>query len=406
MIKARSQQRYSVIGLIGLIYLAFIALGMSDSLKGVAWPSMRADFSLPIDALGAMMFAATAGYMISSFVSSKLLSRLGIGKMLAISFALMATTLLGYTLVPAWWMVVLLSVAGGLGAGAVDGGLNTYVAANYDEKIMQWLHASYGVGATLGPAVMTFALTSLNSWRAGYQAVVGIQVVLVIVFTLCLPVWKRNEQPAETAAPKKLTDYRTPIRETLKQPRAWLSALLFFLYVGAEMAIGAWTFSLLTESRGISVGMAGFITGSFWGMFTIGRFVAGFFAKKVSVNAMVQGSLVGALAGGLLLVWNPLQLANLLAVAVIGFSFGPIFAALMSGTSQRVGEHYAANTIGMQMAATGLGGATIPALLGVLAKQVSLEAIPICLVVVFASLLGVYRISMFHTNQVVQEKAA
>lgn len=405
MTNTRSQQRYSFIVLIGLIYIAFIALGIPDSIKGVAWPSMRADFSLPIDALGAMMFAATAGYMTTSFLSSKLLARLGIGKLLAVSFTLMAASLLGYTLVPAWWMMVLLSVVGGLGAGAVDGGLNTYVAANYDEKIMQWLHASYGVGATLGPAVMTFALTYFASWRAGYRVVFAIQALLVIVFTLCLPIWKRSENPTDIDAPKKLTDYRTPIAETLKRPRAWLSALLFFLYVGAEISIGAWTYSLLTESRGVSVGMAGFITGSFWAMFTIGRFVAGFFAKKVGVNAMVQGSLVGALAGGLLLVWNPFQLANLLAVAVIGFSFAPIFASLMSGTAARVGNHDAANTIGMQMAATGLGGAVIPATLGVLARQLSLEVIPICLVVAFAVLLGVYRLSMINIKNVVQEKA-
>ena len=151
---------------------------------------------------------------------------------------------------------------------------------------------------------------------------------------------------------------------------------------------------MLTESRGIDPAAAGLVAGSYWATFTIGRIVAGLYAKKVGVHLLVQGSLAAALFGALLLFWNPADWVNLLAVALIGFAIAPIFPALMSGTSQRVGMKYAANTIGMQMAASGLGTVLITSLLGVLARQFSLEIVPICLVVVFLGLFGLYRLSM------------
>jgi fucose permease len=182
--------------------------------------------------------------------------------------------------------------------------------------------------------------------------------------------------------------------ETLRQPRVWLSALLFFLYVGAETSFGTWTYSLLVESRGIGPTVAGLWAGSYWATFTLGRVAAGLYAKRVGVNTLVLGGVAGALLGVALLGWNPSGATNLLAVALIGFAIAPIFPALMSGTSRRVGANYAANTIGMQMAATGLGTAAIPSLVGVLARQFSLEIIPICMAIVFAGLLGLYALAM------------
>jgi fucose permease len=390
----RTAKGYSKYRLILLAYVAFIALGMPDGLLGVAWPSMRADFSIPLDSLGMLLFAVVTGYMTSSFLSGALLARTGVGNILAVSCALTGSALVGYTLVPFWWMMVLLSVIAGLGAGAIDAGLNTYVAAHFSESLMQWLHASYGIGVTLGPILMTIALTTFNSWRVGYRVVGGFQAALAICFVLTLPMWSRNEPSAGSGEAKHLTDYKTPMGETLRQPQVWLSALLFFMYVGAEVSLGTWTYSLLIESRSINPTVAGLWAGSYWATFTVGRVAAGLYAKRAGVNLLVQGSLVGALLGAALLVWDPSEVANLLAVTLIGFSIAPIFPALISGTSQRVGANLAANTIGMQMTATGLGAAVIPSLLGVLARQFSLEVVPICLVLVFLGLFGFYRLSM------------
>ena len=114
----------------------------------------------------------------------------------------------------------------------------------------------------------------------------------------------------------------------------------------------------------------------------------------MGVNSLVLGSLIGAMLGAALLWWNPLGMVNLVAVVLIGFSIAPIFPGLVSGTSQRVGEHDAANAIGMQMAAAGLGGALIPSLLGTLANQISLEVIPVALLALFAILFGLQMINI------------
>jgi fucose permease len=387
-------KHYPHIGIVILAYVAFIALGMPDGLLGVAWPSIRTGFSIPLDAVGLLLTASVAGYMTSSFSSGPPIARMGVGRVLAVSCVMTGVALIGYTLVPVWWMMVVLGVLAGLGAGAIDAGLNSYVAAHFGEGLMQWLHASYGIGVTLGPIIMTITLTTLNSWRIGYRVVGGFQLALATCFLLTLAMWMQKGSSDGEGEPKRLTDYKTPMVETLRQPRSWMSALLFFLYVGAEVSLGTWTYSLLTESRGIDPAAAGLVAGSYWATFTIGRIIAGLYAKRVGVHLLVQGSLAAALVGALLLTWNPAGWVNLLAVALIGYAIAPIFPALMSGTSQRVGMKNAANTIGMQMAASALGTVLITSLLGVLARQISLEVVPICLVVVFLALFGLYRLSM------------
>lgn len=385
---------YPKISLVILAYIAFIALGMPDGLLGVAWPSIRTSFSIPLDYIGMFLPVSVAGYLTSSFISGPLIARWGIGKILIVSCFMTGTALVGNTLVPSWWMMVLLGMVSGLGAGAIDAGLNGYVAANFGEGLMQWLHASYGVGITLGPIIMTIALTSFDSWRVGYRVVGGFQFALAIGFIFTRSMWSLNESSARDDEPKRMTDYKTPMGETLRQPRVWLSMLLFFLYVGAEVSIGTWTYSLLVESRGIDPAVAGLFVGSYWAAFTVGRVVAGLYAKKLGIHVLIQGSVIISLLSALLLIWNPFKAANVLSVALIGFAIAPIFPALMSGTTDRVDVHFASNTIGMQIAATGLGTAIIPSLLGVLARRFSLEVIPFCLAGVFLSLIGLYRFTL------------
>ena len=381
------------LGLILLAYLAFIALGLPDGLLGVGWPTMRADFSVPLDALGLLLIVSTSGYLISSFFSGQLIARMGVGRLLAASCALTGLALLGYTLVPAWWMMVALGVFTGLGAGAIDAGLNTYVAANFGARMMQWLHASYGIGVTFSPLIMTLALNTLHSWRSGYHIVGGLQLALAACFIFTLPIWHKHEAAAQTDQAPRLTDYKTPIPETLLQPKVWLSILLFVLYTGAEVTLGTWAYTLLTESRGVAPQAAGLVTSSYWATFTIGRVLAGLFAKKISTHRLVWGSLLAALLGSAMLWWNPFPVASLLGVALVGFAIAPIFPGMVSETHLRVGKRFAANTIGMQMSGASLGVATIPGLVGVLANNTSLEAIPASLFTLFAVLLGLYLLS-------------
>ena len=393
--RAREDSR---IGLILLAYVAFIALGMPDGLLGVAWPSIRSDFSLPLDALGALLVAATMGYLISSSSSGALIARVGVGRVLLASCATTGLALLGYTLVPEWWMMVILGVFAGLGAGAIDAGLNTYVAAHFGEGLMQWLHASFGVGVTLGPIIMTVALTQLNSWRVGYHVVSLFQFTLAACFLLTLSMWNQTDEHPEVEQAKRLTDYKTPMSETVRQFRVWRSVLMFFLYTGAELSLGVWTYSLLTEARGVPAEVAGIWAGSYWATFTLGRILAGLYAKRIGVDTLVQSSVLGAILGSILLWWNPFDAASVVAVALIGFALAPVFPSMISGTSQRVGEHFAANAIGMQISAAGLGAAVVPSLIGILASRISLEVIPICILALFIVLFGLYR--SFQSNSV------
>jgi fucose permease len=381
------------LGLILLAFIAFVALGLPDGLLGVGWPSIRSGFGIELDAIGMLLVASVCGYMTSSFASGFLLARVGVGRVLAASCALTGMALIGYTLVPEWYMMVALGVFSGLGAGAIDAGLNTYVAAHFGEGLMQWLHASWGVGITTGPILMTIGLTTIKTWHFGYRVVGVFQLLLAACFVLTLPMWNRNKAAPGAVEEKKLTDYKTPFLETIKQPSVWLSVLLFFLYVGAEGALGTWTYTLLTESRHVNETLAGFFAGSYWMTFTIGRIIAGLFANRIGINKLVIGGCIGALAGAALLIWNPgnSEIANVVAVAVIGISIAHIFPAMMSGTRTRVGDHFAANTIGMQMAATGFGTAVIPSTMGILARLTdNLEVIPAYLFFVYIGLLGIY----------------
>jgi len=392
-----------MVGLVALAFIAFISLGLPDGLMGVAWPSVRAEFKQPLDSLGYMLVAAMIGYMTSSFISGKIMARLGVGGLLAASCALTGGSLLGYTLAPGWPVMVALAVFAGFGGGAIDAGINTYIATHFKESLMQWLHASFGVGITLGPIIMTVGLNNTGMWRTGYWVVGTAQVLLAVCFVLTASMW-RNGTSTRVEGERKLTDYRTPMQETLREPRAWLSILLFFLYTGMEVILGNWAYSLLTESRGIAPQVAGFWTGSYWFTFTVGRVLAGLYANRIGGRKLVAGSLMLALAGALLLWWNPSNTVSLIGVATVGFAIAPVFPALVSLTADRVGAKHAANTIGMQISAAGLGGSVLSSLAGVLARRISLEVIPIYLSGLAAVLLTIFLTSIVLSRR--QVKAA
>lgn len=385
----------SHIGLILLSFIAFISLGLPDGLLGVAWPSIRETFSLRLDALGMLMITSTAGYITSSFLSGKLIAKLGVGGTLAVSCFLTGAGLIGYTLVPAWWMMVLLGVAAGLGAGAIDAGLNTYIASHFGEGLMQWLHASFGIGVTLGPLIMTAGLNWFNDWHWGYQNVGIAQIALAACFLLSIRMWERTPEMPDKNQALRITDYQTPLSETFKHPAVWISLLLFFIYTGIEVAFGSWTYSLLTLARNVPTETAGLWAGSYWATFTLGRILAGLSARRLGVHSLLVGGMALAATGSMLLWWNPFPTASILSVSMIGFALAPIFPGLVSLTSLRVGDQHAINTIGMQMSAAGLGFALIPGLAGVLAQNFSLEVIPIFLTALLFSLILLYALTSY-----------
>ncbi|MEW5868260.1 MAG: MFS transporter [Chloroflexota bacterium] len=385
------------VNLLFLAYIAFITLGLPTGLLGVAWPTMRGEFSLPLDAIGLLFISSTIGYLTSSFIIARLINRFGIGALLVFSSLASAVSLLGFTIAPSWGLIIGMGAIGGFGSGVMDAGLNTYLAAEYNESQMQWLHACFGIGATLSPLTMTIGLVLFASWRPAYIFVGLVMVVMAVGFVLTLSAWKRPKRsPVETSeaesSERGLMDYQTSLWETMLRLVTWVSILMFLLYTGAELTLGNWTYTLFTEGRGVSPQLAGLWAGGFWATFTIGRILAGMYAHRIRLNTLMISEMVLALVGAILFWWNPSDLVSVLGVFIVGFAMAPIFPGLVSSTSQRTGPRHAANTIGIQISAAGLGGALLPSLAGFLARRISLETIPVML---FVSMLGLLILYLF-----------
>lgn len=383
------QNRRSALFLTLLIFVAFISLGLPDSVLGVATPSIRRTFDIPLNAIGLIFITGTIGYFLSSVSSGRLMAWLGVGKLLALSSFLTAVAVTGYALSPAWGVSVALGFISGLGAGAIDAGLNSYVAANRSERMMQWLHASFGVGTTLGPMIMTAVLSSDLSWRWGYAIVAAAQYLLAICFVVTADRWQGDTKATESSSSPKRS---ATMRETFKQLPVLLGIVIFFIYAGMEVSVGVWSYTLFVEARDVAPDMAGIWVSIYWGTFTVGRILAGVIGTRLSNGQLLQISMIGAVCGSVLLLWNPVSISGMFAVSLLGLSFGPIFPALISNTAARVAPEYVANTIGFQVAAASIGISMIPALLGVLADAFGLEIIGVAVLVLTILVLVVYGI--------------
>ncbi len=370
-----------------LAFLAFVSLGLPDGLLGVSWPSMRREFGLPLDALGLLATVTTAGYLTASFLSGRLLRVMPIGTVLALSTLAAALSLLGFSLTPSWPLLLALGFLAGLGGGAIDAGLNDYGARHFSPRVLNWLHAFFGLGTTLGPLIVTAVLNSGNVWRWSYVIVGAAQLALALTFFLTRHRWTDGASSGgEEAAPPQAA--RT--RDTLRRPVVWMGMLTFFFYCGAEMATAQWSYSLLTLGRGVPPTTAGLYVSLYWGSLMVGRVLFGFIANRVPLTPTLRACLVGSVAGALLFWLEPTRLLSVVGLMMIGFFFAPIFASLISLTPARVGEAHATSAIGFQVAAAGLGGAALTALVGVVAQVGGLDWIGLCIVVTCVLVLALY----------------
>jgi fucose permease len=370
---------------LGLAFLAFVGLGLPDGLLGVAWPAMRATFALPLPALGPLLLASTSGYVVSSFVSGALLARMGLGTLLGLSCLATAASLAAYAAAPAWPLVVGAGVLVGLGAGAIDAGLNTYVATHHPARTLNWLHACYGLGTAIGPALMTAVLIARGSWRPGYALVAGAQLLLAATFAATRARWPGPAAPdagASVAAP----------RRTLALPAAQLGIAAFFLYTGLEAVTGAWAYSLLTEARGVATETAGAATSAYWGGLMGGRVLFGFVAGRAPAAVLLRGCLAAALAGAALLAADLGTTASVMALVILGGAAGPMFPSLIAATPDRLGAAHAANGVGFQVAAAALGQSLLPWLVGVVAGRVGLEVVGPSVLVALVLLTAVHEV--------------
>jgi fucose permease len=372
--------------LIGLAYLSFVSLGLPDGLLGVAWPSMRAFYKLPLNALGTLLVMFMAGYLLSSFSSGRLLARLNVGSLLALSCLATAVSLLGYALTPWWWLMVALGVLAGLGAGAIDAGLNTYVATRHSARMVNWLHACYGIGAASGPVIMASVLNAHHPWQWGYGLVGLGQLLLAGCFGLTRHWWPS----ASTTSDMPTATPGTSTGDTLRLPVVWLSMNVFFVYTGLEAAAGTWAYSLFTEARALSAMTAGMWVSIYWAALTVGRLLAGLAVSVVPVRLMLRLCII-SLALGAALVWlAPTSRLSFLGLALMGLASAPIFPSLIATTPERLGAAHTANGVGLQIAAAVLGQPLVPGFIGVLAHHLSLEAVGPALLTTALVLLVLY----------------
>lgn len=362
------------------LFSFYFVVGLTSGLLSVAWPSIRATFGLPLDAVGLLMIVATIGSIGASFNSGRVIAALGMGAFLVVSSALASIGVLGYSLAPTWIMMVLVGLIYGIGNGSIHAAFNIYFAAHHNAGMMNWLHACFGLGATAGPLLITTLLQMGHSWRWGY----GITGATLALFSAIFLMWKHrsNFQPVADVMDRSGSGSppHRPSGETLKLPIVWLSVVLFFVYTGLEAAAGQWSYSLFTEARGVTESVAGFWTSVYWGAFTGGRVVLGTVADRLQADRMLRFSILGVIAGAVLLWWQANDWLSFLGLALMGLAEAPIFPMLTSTTSHRVGTGHADNAIGFQVTAASLGSTMLPALAGVLADALGLEVVgPFCL---------------------------
>ncbi len=354
-----------------VIYIAFISLGLPDSILGTAWPSMRSTLGLPIEAAGIFISITTLCTAISSFISGHVISRLGTGRVTFVSCVLTGAVLLGYSIAPSYIWFIILTVPFGFGAGAVDTGLNNYVAKHYSSRHMSWLHCFWGVGASLGPVIMTFAITQLNNWRVGYRSIGIIQLSLSIILLLSLPLWKEKESQQQGITSKK-----DGSRLNILQNRGVLLSIIAFpLYIGVEAGTGVWMGSLLVEGRGIGQAAAGICISLFYASIMAGRFVSGFLTVKFTNSKMIRAGLMVAIAGTFILIL-PIKAFILPGIILIGLGCAPVFPCMVHETPRRFGDSLSGIITGYQVGMAYLSGVAIIPIIGLLAGRISLEAIP------------------------------
>jgi fucose permease len=363
-----------------LASLGFVSLGLPEGMLGVAWPSIRATFDLPLDALGLLIATFALGYFASSAVSGRIIGRFGVGRALAASCALTGTCLLGYAISASWVGLVALAALLGLGAGTIDGGLNTYAALAHGPRTLNWMHAAFGLGAAAGPLLMTAIISSGLAWSVGYAVIAFAQLGLAAAY------WLTRERYTPPSPSAHGTPHVTPQRGggsmavLLRQSLLWLSLGLFFVYVGMEASTGQWSFSLFTLARETPTALAGVLVSVYWASLTIGRVLFGALVPRIGSDRLLRGCMLACILAAALL-WANIPVVSWLSVAVLGLAFAPIFPVLIAETPARMGQAQAPNAIGLQVAAAVAGGAVLPGLLGVLSVRLSLEVLGPALVI-------------------------
>ena len=381
--------------LLAIIYIAFISLGLPDSLLGSSWPIMQGQLGVPLSYAGIITMIIAAGTIVSSLFADRVIRKLGTGLVTAISVALTAAGLMGFSLSTEFWMICVLAIPYGLGAGAIDAALNNYVALHYSSRHMSWLHAFWGVGVTISPYIMSFCLTRDLGWEMGYRSVSFIQIALTAVLFATLPLWKKAAKvhtQEEEVIPKVLS-----VPQALKLKGAPNVLIAFFCYCALESTAGLWATSYLVGHRGVDAETAASFAALYYLGITIGRVLNGFVADKFGDRTMIRTGIL-VMAAGIVLVALPLPttLPCLIGLVVIGLGCAPVYPCIIHSTPVNFGKENSQSLVGIQMASAYTGSTLMPPLFGVIAQYIHIGLYPLY--------LGIFTLVMLWMTEALNRK--
>ena len=377
--------------LLALIYLAFISLGLPDSLLGSGWPVMHAELGVSVSFMGIVSMVISGGTILSSLLSDRLTHRLGTRIVTVVSVFLTVAALFGFSISTRFWMLIAFAVPYGLGAGAIDAALNNYVALHYKAKHMSWLHCFWGVGTIVSPFIMGYALTH-STWNAGYRIVGLIQLAIAVLLLVTLPVWKIHADAAETAG------RRVGLRAALRIKGVPFLLLGFFAYCSAETTTMQWASTYFVEVKHLPAERAATLAALFYIGITAGRFLSGFLTEKLGDRGMIRLG-AGVLACGIAALLLPVESYYLAFAAflVIGLGCAPIYPCIIHSTPANFGAESSGAIIGIQMASAYVGSTFVPPLFGLMGKALGFSILPVYLAV-FAALMLVMTELTFRTT--------
>lgn len=365
-----------------IIYLAFISLGLPDSLLGSAWPTMYQEFSVPVSYAGGISMIIAVGTIISSLQSDRLTRKFGTGKVMAASVLMTAVALFGFSVSHSFAALCIWAVPYGLGAGSVDASLNNYVALHYASRHMSWLHCMWGVGASLGPYIMGYALTGGQGWNMGYRYIAILQITLTIILIFSLPLWNRQE--TNNAAQTDTEEKTAPLslRQIIQISGAKEVMITFFCYCALEQTTGLWASSYLVLRRGLSAETAAGFASLFFIGITAGRALSGFLTIKFNDTQMIRLGLGFILFGTILLLLPLGSASSLFGLILVGLGCAPVYPSIIHSTPKHFGADRSQAMIGVQMASAYVGTCFMPPIFGFIANHISVSLFPVYLLAI------------------------
>lgn len=377
--------------LLALIYLAFISLGLPDAVLGSAWPLVSEEFNVPISNMGIVTIIISAGTVISSLNSTKLINKIGVHKVTAFSVFLTAISLFGFSSSSSFLTLCLWAIPYGLGAGSVDTALNNYVSVNLESKHMSWLHCMWGIGATLGPYIMGFVLTSGHSFRYGYVILFVIQALIAVIIFISSPIWKIKNENLNDSDSKRTT---LSLKELFKIKGVKQISLTFFCFCAIEHTTGLWASSYLVHNHGIEPEIAAGFSALFYLGITIGRGICGFIAMKYNDNQMIRAGIL-LMAIGVAVLFIPIgAYTAFIGLTLIGLGSAPVFPSVIHSTPYNFGVTHSQAITGVEMASAYTGTLIMPALFGVIGREISFSLYPVFIGVILAIMFLMYEIML------------